>query len=97
MRFGRQAETEVESHFFVVEDEAQVQESELDVWRRGVQGATRPATENGTDAMGRGMCGFLSCVCCIRHVFFSSETTSWDCIDSDGNLSLGKFSKQEGL
>ncbi|KAL5313526.1 hypothetical protein ACEPPN_017946 [Leptodophora sp. 'Broadleaf-Isolate-01'] len=53
VRFGRQAETEVESHFFVVEDEAQVQESELDVWRRGVQGATRPATENGTDAMGR--------------------------------------------
>ncbi|KAG4442040.1 hypothetical protein IFR05_002508 [Cadophora sp. M221] len=56
VRFGRQAETEVESHFFVVEDEAQVQESELDVWRRGVQGATgRPATENVSDAMDRGL------------------------------------------
>lgn len=51
----------LESHFFVVEEDTrnaadQMQESELDAWRRGVQGATRPGSENGTDAMDRGMC-----------------------------------------
>ena len=63
-RIGRQggaAAVESASHFFVVEEDArgaanQMQESELDVWRRGVQGATRPGSENGTHAMDRGMC-----------------------------------------